>query len=120
MSHRRSSFRFLDYALRLHCFIAVFDITEADGSMVENPRKLESLTQVSELRLNEAVALSYECLHSPPFFLMLSSLSFALQMLSADHGSGALLGEFPDYLECYNHALPSCQSLSYSYPRLWE
>ena len=54
------------------------------------------------------------------FLLMLSSLCFALQMLSADHGSGALLGKFPDCVECCNHAPRSCEGLSYSYSRHWE
>ena len=77
---------------------AVFDITEADGSKVESPRKLEALAQVSdfispdaELSLLDGAFCAVNLRVHLARKLIVSSCT--VQMLSAEDGSNALIGD---------------------------
>ena len=77
---------------------AVFDITEADGSKVESPRKLEALAQVSdfifpdaELPLLDGAFLAIYLRVYIAKKLIVPSCN--AQMLSAEDGSNALIGD---------------------------
>ena len=72
--YQRSAFRSLACALRSLRSLAVFDITEVDGSKVENPRKLEALTQVRYAgRASPAKLNSYSVIN----IMLLTILRFA-------------------------------------------
>ena len=77
---------------------AVFDITEADGSKVESPRKLEALAQVSDFIFPDAelpfVDGAFPAVHLRVHIAKtLIVASCTVQMLSAEDGSNALIGD---------------------------
>ena len=91
---------------------AVFDITEADGSKVESPRKLEALAQVSDFNfpdaelhfLDGAFFVVYPRVHIAKNLIVPSC---TVQMLSAEDGSNALIG---DLLPGLVNSLQACSS----------
>ena len=90
---------------------AVFEITEADGSKVENPRKLEALAQVSNPTLSDAELPSlggaFLSGHlSVEFAKELIVPSCTMQMLSAEDGSNALIGDLLHGIVQFSQCLP--------------